>query len=112
MQGTVKIISTFNSVTITVFDTSSKLLFRNCCNEPYYTKKLPGKSYAMAAQIAFYMNQIHIDNVNLIVKGTGVGRTATIKALTDSGIQINYIKDITPIPHNGAIPMKRIRKKQ
>ena len=112
MQGTVKIISTFNSVTITVFDTSGNLIFINCCNEPYYTKKLHSKSYAMSNQIAFYMNKIHIDNVNVIVKGPGVGRTSSIKALIDNGIQINYIKDTTPIPHNGAIPMKRIRKKQ
>lgn len=55
-----------------------------------------------------------MNNVDVIVKGPGLGREVCINALTDSGITISLIKDITPIPHNGAWPlhMKRIRKKQ
>ena len=47
--------------------------------------------------------------VEVYVKGPGSGREAAIRALQSAGLEINLIKDITPIPHNGCRPPKRRR---
>ena len=43
------------------------------------------------------------------VKGPGSGREAAIRSLQAAGLDVNMIKDVTPIPHNGCRPPKRRR---
>jgi small subunit ribosomal protein S11 len=45
----------------------------------------------------------------VVVKGPGPGRESAIRALQAVGLQVNSIKDETPIPHNGCRPPKRRR---
>ena len=47
--------------------------------------------------------------VEVYVKGPGSGREAAIRALQVAGLEVNMIKDVTPIPHNGCRPPKRRR---
>ena len=39
----------------------------------------------------------------------GAGREAAIRSLQATGLEVNMIKDVTPIPHNGCRPPKRRR---
>ena len=47
--------------------------------------------------------------VEVFVKGPGAGREAAIRALQAAGLEVNMIKDVTPVPHNGCRPPKRRR---
>ena len=47
-----------------------------------------------------------IRDVNVFVRGVGSGREAAIRALISQGLEIDLIKDLTPIPHNGCRPPK------
>ena len=47
--------------------------------------------------------------VEVYVKGPGAGREAAIRSLQATGLEVNMIKDVTPIPHNGCRPPKRRR---
>jgi small subunit ribosomal protein S11 len=47
--------------------------------------------------------------VEIWVKGPGSGREAAIRSLQAAGLEIEAIKDVTPIPHNGCRPPKRRR---
>jgi small subunit ribosomal protein S11 len=47
--------------------------------------------------------------VDVYVKGPGAGRESAIRALQAAGLDINLIKDVTPVPHNGCRPPKRRR---
>ena len=47
--------------------------------------------------------------VEVYVKGPGAGREAAIRSLQAAGLDVNMIKDVTPIPHNGCRPPKRRR---
>ena len=47
--------------------------------------------------------------VDVLVKGPGSGRETAIRAIQSAGLDINSIKDVTPIPHNGCRPRKRRR---
>ena len=48
-------------------------------------------------------------SVDVMVKGPGPGRESAVRALNSSGLKINSISDVTPIPHNGCRPPKRRR---
>ncbi len=48
-------------------------------------------------------------SVEVLVKGPGIGREAAIRSLSQSGLNVTKIKDMTPIPHNGCRPPKRRR---
>jgi len=50
-----------------------------------------------------------MQDVSVFVKGPGLGRIASIKALKSSGLKVVSISDTTPIPHNGCRPPKRRR---
>jgi len=43
------------------------------------------------------------------VSGPGSGRESAIRALSNLGIMVRHIKDVTPIPHNGCRPPKKRR---
>jgi len=50
-----------------------------------------------------------VKEVDVCVKGPGVGREAAIRAIQGAGIEVRTIKDVTPIPHNGCRPPKKRR---
>lgn len=63
-----------------------------------------------AAETAAKAAMIHgLKSVEVFVKGPGAGREAAIRALQAAGLEVNMIKDVTPIPHNGCRPPKRRR---
>ena len=59
-----------------------------------------------AAKVAF---EAGIKRVDVYVKGPGAGRESAIRALSNSGIEVVMIKDVTPLPHNGCRPPKKRR---
>ena len=64
----------------------------------------------MAAETAAKAAMEHgLKTVEVYVKGPGSGREAAIRALQAAGLDVNMIKDVTPIPHNGCRPPKRRR---
>lgn len=44
--------------------------------------------------------------VEVYVKGPGAGRESAIRALQTAGLEVNSIKDVTPIPHNAAARLR------
>lgn len=47
-----------------------------------------------------------VKEIGVIVKGVGSGRESAIRSFVSRGINIKFIKDRTPIPHNGPKPPK------
>jgi small subunit ribosomal protein S11 len=50
-----------------------------------------------------------LKRVDVFVKGPGSGREGAIRALSQAGIEVVMIKDVTPLPHNGCRPPKKRR---
>ena len=61
---------------------------------------------ADAARAAF---DAGLKRVDVYVKGPGSGRECAIRSLSQSGIEVVMIKDVTPLPHNGCRPPKKRR---
>ena len=72
------------------------------------------KSTPFAAQVASEKAskkayEMGVREVEVYVKGPGMGRESSIRAVEASGLKVKLIKDVTPMPHNGCRPRKRRR---
>ncbi len=111
-RGVVHIRATFNNTIVTITDTAGNAVSWASAGELGF--KGSRKSTPYAAQTASEAAaKIAVDHgmkvVGVLVKGPGSGRESAIRALDTVGLQIEYIRDVTPVPHNGCRPPKRRR---
>ena len=108
-NGIAHIQATFNNTVITIADSKGNVI---CwCSAGNVGFKGSRKSTPFAAQtaagVAARKAMEHgMKQVEVYVKGPGAGREAAIRALQAAGLEINVIKDVTPIPHDGCRPPK------
>ena len=111
-SGAAHIRSTFNNTIVTISDTKGNALSWASAGGLGFRGSRKSTSFAaqMAAEQAAKAAMEHgLRQVEVFVKGPGSGREAAIRALQAAGLEVNSIKDVTPIPHNGCRPPKRRR---
>ena len=112
VYGRVYVQSTFNNTLVTVTDRSGNVLAWNSGGTEDFkgSKKSTAFASQLAAQkLAQRANDFGIQEVEIFVKGPGAGRDSAIRAISNSGIKVKSIRDVTPVPHNGCRPPKRGR---
>ena len=112
INGVAHIRSTFNNTIVTISDTEGNVLSWASAGALGFRGSRKSTPFAaqMAAETATKAAMEHgLKNVEVFVKGPGAGREAAIRALQAAGLEVNSIKDVTPIPHNGCRPPKRRR---
>lgn len=75
-------------------------------------KKTPYAAGLAAAAAAEEAKKSGLKEVNVKLKGIGPGKDAAKKQIEVSGIIVKSVEDVTPIPHNGTRPPKRVLKRQ
>lgn len=111
-SGIAHIKSTFNNTLVTITDTTGNALSWSSAGSLGFKGSRKSTPFAaqMAAETAAKAAMEHgLKEVECFVKGPGAGREAAIRALQAAGLEVNLIKDVTPIPHNGCRPPKRRR---
>lgn len=106
-RGQAHILATYNNTIITLTDQTGNVLIN--CSAGQVGFKGPKKSTPYAAGIVVRtalekVRDYGLKEVEVLVKGVGVGREAAIRALYANGLNLVSIKDITPTPHNGCRP--------
>lgn len=104
--------STFNNTLITISDLQGNTISWASAGTVGFKGSRKSTPYAaqMAAESAAKAAMEHgLKEVEVYVKGPGSGREAAIRSLQAAGLEVNLIKDVTPIPHNGCRPPKRRR---
>ena len=111
-RGQAHIRSSFNNTMVTITDTAGNALSWSSAGGLGFRGSRKSTPFAaqMAAETAAKAAMEHgLRTVEVYVKGPGSGREAAIRALQAAGLEVNMIKDVTPIPHNGCRPPKRRR---
>ncbi len=111
-HGVAHIMSTFNNTLITITDLQGNTISWASSGVVGFKGSRKSTPYAaqMAAENAAKAAMEHgLKEVEVYVKGPGSGREAAIRSLQAAGLEVNLIKDVTPIPHNGCRPPKRPR---
>ncbi len=110
--GVAHIKATFNNTIVSITDTAGALVSWSSAGAVGFkgTKKgTPFAASSAAETAARKALELGMREVNVLVKGPGSGRETAIRSLQSAGLEINSIKDVTPIPHNGCRPPKRRR---
>lgn len=110
--GVAHIFSTFNNTIISVTDKLGNLLSWASGGNVGFKgarKSTPFAAQMAAQQVAKQVQDHGMQEIDVVVKGPGPGRESAIRSLQAAGLQVNAIKDETPIPHNGCRPPKRRR---
>ena len=110
--GIAHIKSTFNNTIITITDKDGNTITWSSAGNVGFKGSRKSTPFAaqMAAESAAKAAMEHgMRQVEVLVKGPGAGREAAIRSLQAAGLEVNTIKDVTPIPHNGCRPPKRRR---
>ena len=111
-NGQAHIKATFNNVQVTLTDqygntiswaSSGKMGFKGS------RKNTPYAAQVAAAAAGKEAHDLGLRRVEVFVKGPGSGRESAIRALSNIGLEIATIRDVTPVPHNGCRPPKRRR---
>lgn len=111
-KGAAHIHSTFNNTIVTITDEAGRPLTWASAGTVGFKGSRKGTPFAaqMAAESAAKQALDYgLRSVEVYVKGPGSGREAAIRSLQAAGLEVNMIKDVTPIPHNGCRPPKRRR---
>ena len=111
-RGAAHIQSTFNNTIVTITDADGNALSWASAGELGFRgsrKSTPFAAQNAAEVAAKAAMEYGLKTVEVYVKGPGAGREAAIRALQAAGLEVNMIKDVTPIPHNGCRLRKRRR---
>ena len=111
-NGEVHIKATFNNVQVTITDIYGNTISWSSAGRNGFKgsrKNTPFAAQVTAEAAAKEAFDLGLRRVDVYVKGPGSGREAAIRSLNTAGLQINSIKDVTPIPHNGCRPPKKRR---
>lgn len=110
--GMAHIQASFNNTIITFTDTRGNTVSWASAGQSGFKgsrKSTPFAAQVAAEQAARKAQDNGMRTVGIYVKGPGSGREAAIRSLQAAGLEVNMIKDVTPIPHNGCRPPKRRR---
>ena len=110
--GEAHVSTTFNNVIIALTNTQGQVISWSSAGKMGFRgskKNTPYAAQVAAEQAAGVAMEAGLRKVKVYVKGPGNGRESAIRSLSNSGIEVTEIVDITPIPHNGCRPPKRRR---
>src|SRR6201993_500583 len=110
--GDAHVNATFNNIIISLTNPAGQVISWSSAGKMGFKgskKNTPYAAQMAASDAAKTAMDAGLKRVDVFVKGPGSGREGAIRALSQSGIEINMIKDVTPLPHNGCRPPKKRR---
>lgn len=106
--GQLHIQATFNNTIVSFSDKKGNVIAASSAGACGFRGSKKGTAYAAqvaaerAAEIA--NGQYGLKNVDVFVKGVGLGRDAAVRAVGGYGIMVDSITDVTGVPHGGVRP--------
>ncbi|QUV99218.1 30S ribosomal protein S11 [Chloracidobacterium sp. MS 40/45] len=111
-RGVVHIQASFNNTIVSITDLSGNLLAASSSGALGFKGSRKGTPFAAqqaAAKAASIAKESGMQSCEVRISGPGSGRESAIRAIQANGIEVQLIRDVTPIPHNGCRPRKRRR---
>nr|YP_010276428.1 ribosomal protein S11 [Cryptocoryne elliptica]UHY39550.1 ribosomal protein S11 [Cryptocoryne elliptica] len=111
-KGIIHVQASFNNTIVTVTDVRGRVVSWSSAGTSGFKGAKRGTPFAAQAAAA---NAIHtvvdqgMQRAEVMIKGSGPGRDAALRAIRRSGILLSFLRDITPMPHNGCRPPKKRR---
>ena len=111
--GKVYISASFNNTLVTVTNDNGETLSWGSSGASGFKGTRKSTPYAATSATEKVLGkakqEFGVEEVEVYVKGPGPGRDAALRAIRATGVKIDLIADITPVPHNGPRPKKKRR---
>ena len=101
-----------NNTIITITDNGGNTLFFGSSGKAGFKGSRRSTPYAAtkaAEKVGAEAFEAGMRELSVFIKGPGLGRISSVKALRAAGLTIVSISDQTPMPHNGCRPKNRRR---
>lgn len=111
-RGVCNILATFNNTKVCFTDLQGNVISWSSSGKCNFRGSRKSTAYAaqVVTQEAGKVAISHgLKEVEVKVKGPGMGRDAAVRSLQSLGLVVSAIHDVTPVPHNGCRPRKRRR---
>jgi small subunit ribosomal protein S11 len=109
-KGKIYIKATFNNTLVTLTDEKGTPFLFGACGIYGFSGTRKSTPYAatvtVQATLKKALGEHGLREAQVLIKGIGPGREASLRAIKSSGIEISKILDVTPIPHDGIRPPK------
>lgn len=109
VRGQAHILATYNNTHVALTDQGGNVLVSFSSGRAGFKGPRKATPYAAGMVVRNAVERAKeygMRDVDVLVKGVGVGREAAIRALYANGLNVISIKDITPVPHNGCRPRR------
>jgi len=112
-KGIIHISATFNNTVVTVTDEMGNVIAWSSAGSLGFKGSKKSTPYAAQQAVEDALNKAKehgLKEIGIKVQGPGSGRETAVKSAgTTEGVKVYFLKDVTPLPHNGCRPPKRRR---
>nr|YP_010483514.1 ribosomal protein S11 [Corydalis sheareri]UVV35624.1 ribosomal protein S11 [Corydalis sheareri] len=111
-KGVIHVQAGLNNTIVTVTDVRGQVVSwasAGTCGFRTARKATPFAAQTAAGNALRTVVDQGMQRVEVRIKGPGLGRDAALRAIFRSGIRVSFIRDVTPLPHNGCRPPKKRR---
>lgn len=107
-KGRIHVQAGFHNIIVTVTDLQGRVLSSSSAGNCGLRGKRKSTPFAGEATAANALSSVVMKRAEVMIKGPGLGRDTALRAI-QSRIRITFIKDVTPLPHNGCRPPNKRR---
>jgi small subunit ribosomal protein S11 len=103
--------STFNNTLVTITSVEGDVVLNGSGGQLGFKGSRKGTPFAasqIASGLAKDMIAMGVKTVEVNMQGPGNGRDSVVKSFQGAGLHVSFLRDVTPLPHNGCrAPKKR-----
>nr|YP_010894601.1 ribosomal protein S11 [Dicranostigma lactucoides]YP_010894637.1 ribosomal protein S11 [Dicranostigma lactucoides]WJW71471.1 ribosomal protein S11 [Dicranostigma lactucoides]WJW71508.1 ribosomal protein S11 [Dicranostigma lactucoides] len=111
-KGVIHVQASFSNTIVTVTDVRGRVVSWSSAGTCGFRGRRKGTPFAAQTAAGNAIRTVvdqGMQRAEVMIKGPGLGRDAALRAIRRSGIRLSFIRDVTPMPHNGCRPPKRRR---
>nr|YP_010049113.1 ribosomal protein S11 [Swertia cordata]QPL15448.1 ribosomal protein S11 [Swertia cordata] len=111
-KGVIHVQASFNNTIITITDVRGRVVSWSSAGTCGFKGTKRGTPFAAQTATGNAIRTVvdqGMQRAEVMIKGPGLGRDAALRAIRRSGILLTFIRDVTPMPHNGCRPPKKRR---
>ena len=111
-KGVVHVQASFHNTIVTITDMRGQVISWSSAGAAGF--KAVKKNSTFAAQVVTE-NALRplidqgMKQVEVMLSGPGRGRDTALRAIINSDVELSFVRDVTPVPHNGCRPPKKRR---
>ena len=112
LKGVIHVRASFNNTIVTVTDVRGQVFSwssAGACGFKGTRRGTPFAAQTAAENVISTLMDRGMERVEVMISGPGRGRDTALRTIRRSGILLSFVRDVTPMPHNGCRPPKKRR---